>query len=284
MDGPPGLRPGPLRRLDPRGFGEGRQGPRGEDRRARRREVGRGEGRPRRPSADDAEFLRRACLDLNGKIPKVSEVRQFLDDTDPDKRAKVVDRLLSGPTYVNHSVNVWRSLLLPEANSDIQIRFLRPDFDDWLRQQFRDGVGYDKVVRELVTAKLGENARQGFNPYNSQGTAEPAGLLHGQGGQAREPRGQHRPALPGRADRVRPVPRPPLRTLEARAVLGLRRLLRRRPEAGPRRPVRPDPRAPRPPRAGDPRHRPRRAGRLPRRRASRSGSSRSAPASPWPTG
>ena len=46
---------------------------------------------PRRRStpvgpADDAEFLRRVCLDLVGKIPTAAEARDFLDDPAPDKR------------------------------------------------------------------------------------------------------------------------------------------------------------------------------------------------------
>src|SRR5262245_56633507 len=37
---------------------------------------------------DDAEFLSRASLDLTGIIPTVSEVRAFLADQRPDKRAR----------------------------------------------------------------------------------------------------------------------------------------------------------------------------------------------------
>ncbi len=136
---------------------------------------------PAAPS-EDAEFFRRVNLDLNGKIPKVSEVREFLDDADPDKRDKAVARLLAGPGYVNHAVDVWRALLLPEANSDFQIRFLRPDFENWLRERFRAGVGYDKVVRELITAKLGDDPRRGFSPYNQQGTTNPLAFYSAKGG------------------------------------------------------------------------------------------------------
>src|SRR3954468_23415262 len=47
------------------------------------------------PSAvDDATFLRRAFLDLQGAIPAVAQVRDFLDETGSFKRADYVDRLL----------------------------------------------------------------------------------------------------------------------------------------------------------------------------------------------
>src|SRR4051794_14001311 len=40
--------------------------------------------------ADDAEFLRRVSLDIVGRIPTVSEIHEFLNDSSPDRRAKLV--------------------------------------------------------------------------------------------------------------------------------------------------------------------------------------------------
>ena len=37
--------------------------------------------------ADDAEFLRRVYLDLNGRVPSVDETISFLESNDPHKRA-----------------------------------------------------------------------------------------------------------------------------------------------------------------------------------------------------
>ena len=54
--------------------------------------------------AGDAEFLRRVSLDVAGRIPPVSEARAFLQSTDPQKRRKLVERLLAGPAYVNHKI------------------------------------------------------------------------------------------------------------------------------------------------------------------------------------
>src|SRR5262245_12182032 len=54
------------------------------------------------PRATDAEFLRRVYLDIAGRTPFVTEVRDFLDDKQSDKRAQLVLRLLRGPNYVNH--------------------------------------------------------------------------------------------------------------------------------------------------------------------------------------
>lgn len=46
------------------------------------------------PLAEDAEFFRRVHLDLAGRIPSVTEIRDFLDDDRPDKRRLWVERIL----------------------------------------------------------------------------------------------------------------------------------------------------------------------------------------------
>ena len=72
--------------------------------------------------ADDGEFLRRASLDLVGKIPTASEARDFLDDPSPEKRLVLVDRLLDSPAYTTRAAEIWRQLLLPEAETEDQAR------------------------------------------------------------------------------------------------------------------------------------------------------------------
>ena len=103
------------------------------------------------PAADDAEFLRRAYLHLTGKIPRVSEVRAFLDDPAPDKRRALVDRLLESPGYIVNFTSVFRSLMIPEAEAEPQFLINVPAFEAWLRVQFADNVPYDEMVHELLT-------------------------------------------------------------------------------------------------------------------------------------
>ena len=108
------------------------------------------------PRADDAEFLRRVYLDLAGRIPSVEEARTFLADRRPDKRARLVEQLLAGPRYVAHFTNVWRTLLMPEAGNNFQVRLQQASFETWLKQQVARNAGYDEMVRELLTAPLSE--------------------------------------------------------------------------------------------------------------------------------
>ena len=66
--------------------------------------------------ASDAEFLRRVSLDLIGMPPSVEELRAFLADPSPDKRARAIDRLLESPLFARH----WATTL------DIMLMERRP--------------------------------------------------------------------------------------------------------------------------------------------------------------
>lgn len=130
--------------------------------------------------ADDAEFLRRVYLDLAGEIPPVSEVRRFLADTSPDKRAKVVDELLDGPRYIVHFSNVWRAELLPEVSADPQLQFLMPSFEAWLKDQLIDNDSYADLARKLITYKIDSTASQ--NPVDAGGTVSPVAFYQAKEG------------------------------------------------------------------------------------------------------
>jgi hypothetical protein len=101
--------------------------------------------------SDDAEFLRRAYLDLTGTIPPVAEVRRFLKDTSPAKRRALVDRLLDGPGYVRYFSALWRELLVPDAEVPAGRQAARADLERWLNKQFADNVPFDKIARAILT-------------------------------------------------------------------------------------------------------------------------------------
>ncbi|MBT6156945.1 MAG: DUF1553 domain-containing protein [Planctomycetaceae bacterium] len=102
--------------------------------------------------ATDAQFLRRAYLDLTGVIPSPGEVRAFLADDKPNKRARLIEKLLDKPNHATHLANAWRDVMLPRTNNNNQLQFGRTAvFDRWLRGHFVDNTPYDKIVRELLT-------------------------------------------------------------------------------------------------------------------------------------
>jgi hypothetical protein len=101
--------------------------------------------------AGDATFLRRAYLDVIGRLPTPAEVRAFLADPATDKRVKLVDRLLERPEYADYWANKWADLLRPNPYR-VGIKAVYT-FDAWLRDAFRRNQPYDQFVRELLTAQ-----------------------------------------------------------------------------------------------------------------------------------
>lgn len=101
--------------------------------------------------APDATFLRRAYLDVIGRLPTPDESRSFLADSSPGKRARLVDRLLDRPEYADHWANKWMDLLRPNPyRVGIKAVF---NLDGWIRDAFRRNLPYDQFVRQIVMAQ-----------------------------------------------------------------------------------------------------------------------------------
>jgi hypothetical protein len=122
------------------------------------------------PRSSDAEFCRRIYLDLAGRIPRVSEVRAFLEDKRPDKRVQLVETLLKSNNYINHFTNTWRTMLMGGTTNQ-QAQFLTPQIEQWARKHLRENTPYDAVVRELLTVEVVANPRMGFDPNNASARA-----------------------------------------------------------------------------------------------------------------
>lgn len=99
---------------------------------------------------DDAEFVRRAYLDITGVIPTAEKAKAFLDDTSPDKRAKLLDRLLDDPNYGRKNADVWVAKLYPRDSNN---RFITPEaFHTWIAGEFNANTRWDAFVTKVVTA------------------------------------------------------------------------------------------------------------------------------------
>lgn len=108
-------------------------------------------GIPPSESIDDATFLRRVSLDLIGTLPTPTEARQFLAETAPDKRARLVDALLMRPEYADYWAMKWSDLLKADKLK------ITPQgtvgLTRWLRTQFATNRPYDEFAREVLTAQ-----------------------------------------------------------------------------------------------------------------------------------
>src|SRR5206468_4228748 len=59
----------------------------------------------------DEQFIRRVSLDITGTLPRPVDVKKFLADPDPQKRAKLIDALLESPEYSYLFANRWADIL-----------------------------------------------------------------------------------------------------------------------------------------------------------------------------
>jgi hypothetical protein len=122
----------------------------------------------------DATFLRRVYLDLTGCIPPINKVRDFLDDTDPHKRGKLVRSLLESKEYARFSAAVWYQTLIPPSSNPLGFRgsFATP-LESWLAENIKDNTPYDKMVAQLIVA-LGTPAdRTGANEFVTAAESKP---------------------------------------------------------------------------------------------------------------
>lgn len=114
------------------------------------------------PVASDSEYMRRAYLDLLGRIPNIEEATAFLGSKEQGKRQKLVEYLLNHPDFAKNFANQWMVILIGRQNQGQMVN--RPALAAWLRRQFTDDRPWNEVVYDLVTAK-GSNKENGAVNY-----------------------------------------------------------------------------------------------------------------------
>ena len=100
---------------------------------------------------DDSTFVRRATLDIAGRLPTVSEVDQFLKLTVANKRELLVDRLLASDDYADHFANKWMLILRNRRDNPGQ-KAGTFAFHRWIREQIAENRPFDQFVRDIVAA------------------------------------------------------------------------------------------------------------------------------------
>ena len=106
----------------------------------------------------DATFLRRATVDIIGRVPTADEARAFFADSSSNRREALVDRLLEQPEFAEHWANKWVDLLRPNPYR-VGIKATL-NYDAWIREGFRQNKPWDQFVGELLTAE-GSTFRNG---------------------------------------------------------------------------------------------------------------------------
>jgi hypothetical protein len=102
---------------------------------------------PHAPLASDDEFARRVWLDATGRIPPYDELLAFLGNTAPDKREKLVDRLLTSEGFVDKWTFYFEDLLRAGSRMGYGLNL----FHYWLREWLTLDRPYNEVVTDLLT-------------------------------------------------------------------------------------------------------------------------------------
>ncbi|MEY2597922.1 MAG: hypothetical protein RLZZ142_181 [Verrucomicrobiota bacterium] len=105
---------------------------------------------------EDGEFLRRATLDLIGLPPTEAEVRAFLADPSPDKRERLVDRLLERPEYADVWASRWADwvkLLGDTFSGGGTDNKNAVGYYQWITEQFQKNVPLDAFLRAQITSR-----------------------------------------------------------------------------------------------------------------------------------
>jgi hypothetical protein len=101
------------------------------------------------PQAGDAEFLRRVFLDLSGLPPSVHELREFLADETPDKRARMIDTLLASPLFARHWATTL-DVMLMERRPNVNVS--AEEWQTYLLRAAQSNRPLNQVLSELLSA------------------------------------------------------------------------------------------------------------------------------------
>jgi hypothetical protein len=129
------------------------------------------------PLTGDAEFARRAYLDVVGVPPSPDQLREFLADKRRDKRARLIDELLASPGYGRNWSRYWREVIQSRA-SNANAQQVRYDLmEDWLAEQFDRDRPWDEIVAEMIRAegRTDENGAASFTAAHSASPVQLAG-------------------------------------------------------------------------------------------------------------
>ena len=119
----------------------------------------------------DWEFIRRATLDLTGRIPQPSRVLSFVADTNPAKRAALVDELIASPEWVD-KWTMYFGDLLKNNSSNAQIQRYKDGveaFYTYIKASLAADKPYDQMTRELITATGADSYATGEINFNVGG-------------------------------------------------------------------------------------------------------------------
>ncbi len=132
----------------------------------------------------DEIFLRRAYLTVTGALPTPSECVEFFEDSNPNKREVLIDRLIKSELGLKYMQMRWGDILRikSEFPSNLWPNGVQA-YNRWIYEQLMNNVPYDKMVRSLLLSS-GSNFRapaanfyRGFQKRSSRNFYDNINLL-----------------------------------------------------------------------------------------------------------
>ena len=109
--------------------------------------------KPNPPAPDDV-MVRRLYLDIAGRIPTVEETQDFVHSSDPQKRAKLIDKLLASDGYTSNMYNYWADIL--RLTDNVKGKVTAQAYAEYVKRCLKENKAtYDEFVRDLLTTDGG---------------------------------------------------------------------------------------------------------------------------------
>jgi hypothetical protein len=99
----------------------------------------------------DTDFVRRVYLDVIGVLPTIEEQEVFLADKAPDRRQRLIDKLLARPEHAHFWASKWGDLLRLQKEEVSEAGVHK--FYNWLVDVVSRNVPFNEFARELLTAQ-----------------------------------------------------------------------------------------------------------------------------------
>lgn len=125
----------------------------------------------------DAVFVRRVFLDVIGTLPTASEAQQFMADRNPEKRRRLIDRLLARDEYADYLALKWGDALRIKAEFPINLwPNAAQSYHRWVHDALRDNKPCDQFARELLTGNGSNFENPPVNFYRAMQNRTPSGI------------------------------------------------------------------------------------------------------------
>ena len=113
---------------------------------------------------NDELYVRRAYLQVAGRIPTLDEYLTFIKDTSNTKRHDLIDKLINSEDFVSHWYNYWADILRPTDRLTGVNYLVGEPYIEWIKQSIKENKRYDLFVSEMLTSTgtIYENPATGY--------------------------------------------------------------------------------------------------------------------------